>query len=63
MSDFASVDIQAFFFFNNYVFFKGCENMCDDHIAQQFKMIEERVGQNSQGLLRNDDSVISGVGI
>ena len=52
-----------FFFFNNYVFFKGCENMCDDHIAQQFKMIEERVGQNSQGLLRNDDSVISGVGI
>lgn len=37
--------------------------MCDDHIAQQLKMIEERVGQNSQGLLRNDDSVISGVGI
>lgn len=37
--------------------------MCDDHTAQQLKMIEERVGQNSQGLLRNDDSVISGVGI
>lgn len=30
--------------------------MCDDHIAQQLKMLEERAGRNSQGLLRNDDS-------
>lgn len=37
--------------------------MCDDHIAQQLKMIEERTGQNSQGILKNDDSVISRVGI
>lgn len=36
--------------------------MCDDHIAQQLKMLEERAGQNSQGLLRNDDSIISRVG-
>ena len=62
MSDFASIYIQTFFF-KNYVFFKGCENMCDDHIAQQLKMIEERTGQNSQGILKNDDSVISRVGI
>lgn len=45
MSEFASVDIQAFL---QLCFFKGCENKCNYYTAQQFKMIKkERRAEHS----------------